>query len=80
MVMNAPVNTIRSKDDSCVLSPPPLAPAPDWSDLGASEHFVQFYENDSFLIGSVAKFIGSGLGSGEAGIVIATRDLLQKRN
>ncbi len=36
------------------------------------EHFVQFYENDSFLIDEVSGFLGAGLAAGQAGIVIAT--------
>ena len=48
------------------------APNANWSDMGQREHFVQFYEEDSFLVDSVAGFIGSGLRGGEAGIVIAT--------
>lgn len=35
-------------------------------------HAVQFYENDAFLVDEVSRFIGSGLRTGEAGIVIAT--------
>ena len=75
--MNALANKIRTEDNSRVASLPLLAPTPEWTEIGASEHFVQFYESDSFLIDSVAKFIGSGLGSGEAGLVIGTRDHLQ---
>jgi signal transduction histidine kinase/ActR/RegA family two-component response regulator len=41
---------------------------------GKNEHFVQFYDNDAFLIDEVAGFIGGGLKSGEAGIVIATAE------
>lgn len=35
-------------------------------------HFVQFYEDDDFLVQSVASFIGASLGSGEAALVVAT--------
>ncbi|HET7626126.1 MAG TPA: MEDS domain-containing protein, partial [Verrucomicrobiae bacterium] len=49
-----------------------LAPLADWSDMGETEHFVQFYETDAFLVKSVASFIGAGLGSGDGAIVIAT--------
>lgn len=49
-----------------------LAPSVDWSDLGQSDHFVQFYEMDTFLLESISDFIGAGLGSGAACIVIAT--------
>src|ERR1051325_5643744 len=38
------------------------------------EHFVQFYESDSFLIESVSDFIRAGLEDGEVGIVIATEE------
>ena len=36
-------------------------------------HTVQFYEDDAFLIDAVARFIGGGLGAGDAVIVIATK-------
>lgn len=36
-----------------------------------SEHLVQFYETDVFLLDMVAEFIGSGLRSGDAAMVIA---------
>jgi PAS domain S-box-containing protein len=37
------------------------------------EHFVQFYEQDDFLLDEVSGFLGEGLKAGEAGIVIATQ-------
>jgi PAS domain S-box-containing protein len=46
------------------------------------EHFVQFYEEESFLVEEVLGFIGTGLWAGEAGVVIAPRsrlDDLEKR-
>ena len=46
---------------------PWLANGPD-----ASGHFVQFYENDAFIVDTVARYVGSGLGAGDAVIVIAT--------
>ncbi len=36
-------------------------------------HAVQFYEDEDFLVGSVARFIGSALRAGEGAIVVATR-------
>lgn len=42
------------------------------SDAAGSEHLVQFYEDDEFLIDSLSTFIGSGIGAGEGAIVIAT--------
>jgi PAS domain S-box-containing protein len=35
---------------------------------------VQFYADDSFLLEGLSRFIGSALGAGDAGIVIATKD------
>jgi len=46
------------------------------------EHFVQFYENDTYLVNQVAGFIRAGLQAGDAAIVIATkphRDDLENR-
>src|SRR3954471_23710591 len=63
-------------------SPTRLAPLPDWNPTGKSEHFVQFYEEDSFLVQSLARFIAPGLQQGEAAVVIATkahRDALDER-
>lgn len=37
-----------------------------------SEHFVQFYENDNFLLNSLGDFIGKGLDSGDTCVVVAT--------
>jgi PAS domain S-box-containing protein len=50
-----------------------LAPRVQWSEMDTSEHFVQFYETDEFLLDSVSGFIGAGLGAGAACIVIATK-------
>ena len=43
-----------------------------WSSLSELDHFVQFYETDEFLLDAVSDFIGAGLGSGVACIVVAT--------
>ena len=48
------------------------APRPDWREAGTSEHFVQFYEADGFLLDAVEEFIAPALRTGEAGIVVAT--------
>lgn len=50
-----------------------FAPYPDWSAMGDSEHFVQFYETETFLLNSLGDFIGTGLGAGDACIVVATK-------
>ncbi len=45
--------------------------------VAVGEHFVQFYENDGFLIDGLTDYIGSALASGDKGIVIATRPHLE---
>lgn len=36
-------------------------------------HVVHFYENDSFLVEEVSRFLGTALGAGDAALVIATK-------
>ena len=38
-----------------------------------STHLVQFYEQDSFLLEELSRFIGIALGAGDAAVVIATK-------
>lgn len=48
----------------------------------APEHSVQFYEDDTFLIDQLGRFIEAGLQAGESAIVLATkahRDQLENR-
>jgi excisionase family DNA binding protein len=57
-------------------------PGANWTAMGASDHFVQFYESDDVMLDAVGGFIGAGLRAGEAGIVIATeahREGLEER-
>ena len=42
------------------------------SSSGSAGHYVQFYEDDSFLFEAVADFLGAGLRAHEPAIVIAT--------
>jgi signal transduction histidine kinase/ActR/RegA family two-component response regulator len=35
-------------------------------------HFVQFYEDDAFLVDAIGRFIGGGLEAGDAAVVLAT--------
>ena len=51
----------------------PVASPLSWNDMHPSEHLVQFYETDDFLLDALSDFIGAGLGSGAACIVIATQ-------
>ena len=46
----------------------------NWSKMNETEHFVQFYETDKFLMSTLCDFIDAGLESGETCIVIATKD------
>ena len=48
------------------------APRAGSPDPHPSEHVVQFYESDAFLLDAVGEFIGTGLRAGDAGIVVAT--------
>ncbi len=51
-----------------------LAPRTVWSEMGESEHFVQFYEADAFLLDSLGDFIATAINAGEAAIVVATKE------
>ena len=45
----------------------------DWCNLGAYDHWIQLYEEDTHLLDAVGRFTGSGLAVGEAAVVVATR-------
>ncbi|MCU1242123.1 MAG: domain S-box [Candidatus Acidoferrum typicum] len=57
-------------------SPTQSAPAPHWHDGEPGGHVVQFYADDSFLLESLSKFIGTALVAGDASVVIATQSHL----
>jgi len=44
-----------------------------WRESDQHQHTVQFYEDDAFLVDEVGRFIGTALGSGDSGVVIATK-------
>jgi len=50
---------------------PLRARAARW-DMSTGDHFVQFYDADTFLLDAVAEFIGAALRADDSGIVIAT--------
>jgi PAS domain S-box-containing protein len=53
-----------------------------WRDADRHSHIVQFYEGDDFLVGEISRFIGTALGSGGSGVVVATkahRDAIAQR-
>jgi len=43
----------------------------------STEHFVQFYEKDEFILGSISQFLAAGFERGEAAVVAATRSHLE---
>ncbi len=51
-----------------------LAPHTDWSEMGQTDHFAQFYESDAYLLNSLSAFVSSGLTADEAVIVVATKN------
>src|SRR4051812_19364972 len=50
-----------------------LVPPVEWGGHASHAHSVHFYSDDTFLLDQVSHFIGSALGAGEAGLVIATQ-------
>ncbi len=50
-----------------------FAPRSQWSEMCESDHFVQFYETDLFLLNSLSGYVGKGLEAGDACIVVATK-------
>ena len=64
---------LRSADLSN-LTDESFAPRVDWSEMGESDHFVQFYENDDYLVDSVSGFVGAALTQQKASVVIATAE------
>jgi signal transduction histidine kinase/ActR/RegA family two-component response regulator len=64
------------------LSVQELAPHAGWGEMNGSDHFVQFYETDEFLVDSLGGYIGAGLMGDESCIVVATdahREALEER-
>ena len=57
-----------------------MAPNLDWDEIGDTEHFVQFYEHDSFLIESVSKYIGRAIVAGDGALIIATAESPQSHS
>src|SRR5207244_6890697 len=51
-----------------------FAPRSDWTEMGDTDHFVQFYEADGFLLNSLSGFIGQAITSGDGALVLATRE------
>ncbi len=54
------------------VSPGIFAAQMDWRGMSQSEHFVQFYEADGFLLNSLSGFIGTAITAGDGALVVAT--------
>ena len=54
-----------------------LASFSAWADLTSDSHSVQFYSDDSFLLDTMGRFIGTALGAGDGAVVFATKAHLQ---
>ncbi|HEY2867202.1 MAG TPA: ATP-binding protein [Pyrinomonadaceae bacterium] len=50
------------------------APSTGHEIMGPTDHFVQFYETDSFLLSSLSGFFGTGLDIGDSCIVVANSE------
>ncbi|MGH9930632.1 MAG: hybrid sensor histidine kinase/response regulator [Pyrinomonadaceae bacterium] len=50
------------------------APRTDWTEMGPTDHFVQFYEADGFLLNSLSGFIGNAIKLGDGAVVVATQE------
>ena len=48
------------------------APCTNWAEMGDTEHFVQFYEADGFLLNSLSGFIGRAIHADDGALVVAT--------
>ena len=51
-----------------------MAPISDWTSMNRTDHFVQFYESDAFLVDSVTEYFFHGLESDAKCICIATAE------
>jgi PAS domain S-box-containing protein len=72
---------LRSADLS-TLTDASFAPGIDFNQIGDREHFVQFYDDDAFLVESVSAFVGAALTEGNSSVVIATpehRSAMQRK-
>jgi PAS domain S-box-containing protein len=55
-----------------------LTPELDWAEIGATEHLVQFYESDRYLIQSVCGYLAMALARGDGVLLVARRRYLQR--
>jgi PAS domain S-box-containing protein len=70
--MHEDLEAVLRSADLATLTDASFAPRVDWSEMGDSAHFVQFYESDEFLTESVSGFIGAALSDEQCGLIIGT--------
>src|SRR6185295_16227154 len=76
------LEAILKSADLSPLTDEPLITQVDWTKTSESEHFVQFYENDEFLIESGSGFVDAALRNGGSSVVALTpehRSALNKK-
>ena len=49
----------------------------EWENIDGSEHFVQFYETDLFMLDSLSTFVSTGLAQGDVCVAVATSEHLK---
>src|SRR4029079_18971118 len=68
------LEAVLQSADLSALAKEPLIPQIDWNKISDSEHIVQFYENDDFLIDSATCFVSTAFDGGGACVVVLTPD------
>src|SRR5688500_17344241 len=63
---------VRASQLACVSSPSVGRKIAGWRGAGVSDHFVQFYRTDDYLIECVAGYAADGIWNGERVLIIAT--------
>jgi signal transduction histidine kinase/CheY-like chemotaxis protein len=66
-------NTGKQTVQSMDLTKWNYAPCTNWAEMGDTEHFVQFYEADAFLLNSLSGFIGRAIDANDGALVVATK-------
>jgi hypothetical protein len=68
------LTSVLKSADLPLLNEGSIAPQIDWSKMGETEHFVQYYESDEFLLESVAGFAANALCGDDCCLLIMTLD------
>jgi signal transduction histidine kinase/CheY-like chemotaxis protein len=50
-----------------------LAPRSEWNEKTQGSHCAHFYDTDSFLLNSLSNFVRTGLGAGDAVVIVANK-------